>query len=141
MKKLIMVMTIVILTGLPTLSSASDIGKNYSHMWGAIDIRPQMSKTPSGHLTQDALLGSELIGRSLYNRGNNQIGTVKDVVIGVDRQANYLIVEYAETSRSNVRLVPMPVFKFSRNFENDSTLKIIVSDEEIAQAPSFSIKD
>ena len=94
-------------------------------------------------LTQ-GLRASKLIGASVYNDGNQQIGTVDDLILGQDAKAVMAVLQVGGFLGVGGKLVAVPYDKLhleNINQDNKSIGKVVMpgaSKEELSQLPSFT---
>ena len=143
MKNGIIMLAVMALVGLLALSPAMAGEKSHSksgdesHM-GSQHMRSQMDADSHRYFSKKAVRGTDLIGKGVFNRDNEEIGSVNDIVIGKDGRVNYLIVEYGGVMGMGDRLAPIPLSAVDRSYDNDNNLRINVSKEELDNAPNFA---
>ena len=72
------------------------------------------------------LLSSDLIGRSLYGSTGEQLGVVRDILIGRDQRITALIVELDNTSQPSGRSVGIPINVVERAPASRPEVRLVV---------------
>jgi sporulation protein YlmC with PRC-barrel domain len=85
--------------------------------------------SPTGIVTEQMegeLLSSDLIGRSLYGSTGEQLGVVRDILIGRDQRITALIVELDNTSQPSGRSVGIPINVVERAPASRPEVRLVV---------------
>lgn len=141
MKKEIIIPAAIALIGMLTLSPAMAGDTTHSKKGDESHMGEQMDTNRHQYFSKNAMRGTDLIGQGVYNRNNEEIGSVEDLVIGSDGQVNYLVIEYGGILGMGDRLVPIPMSKIDRSRTEDSNIRINVSKEELDNAPNFTTNE
>lgn len=152
MQRLITVIFILALTGSLMLSPAfagdqsnkdKDWDKSQSQIGDEKNLKGEQMRSGRNvqgrnYFSQKAIRGSDLIGKAVVNRDDEEIGTVEDIVIGQDGRVNYLVIAYGGLLGMGDSLSPIPLSKVDRTHTNENNLKISVSKAELKEAPNFA---
>lgn len=80
---------------------------------------------------------SRLIGMDLVNTRNEELGTVKDILIGSDGRVNYLIISRWFMGTGE-RLTPVPYSALDPDKRNEGKMILDVSPKELEAAPRIA---
>jgi sporulation protein YlmC with PRC-barrel domain len=92
----------------------------------------------------NGLRASKLIGASVYNDGNQQIGTVDDLILSPDAKAVMAVLQVGGFLGVGGKLVAIPYDKLhleNHNQDNKNISKVVMpgaSKEELSQLPTFT---
>lgn len=106
---------------------SSDTTKG-SHMSGMADRKG----------SQASFRGSDLMGREVVNRNDEELGNVEDIVIGRDGRVTYVLVSHGGVLGMGDSLVPVPFSAVSRGSQDDENIVIDMSKKEMENAPNFA---
>ncbi len=80
---------------------------------------------------------SKVIGAAVYNAGNQQIGTVDDVIMNHQNQADLVVISVGGVLGVGAKLVALPFAKIERT----DSAKVLLADgskESLAKLPNFT---
>lgn len=91
----------------------------------------------------NGLRASKLIGASVYNDGNQQIGTVDDLILAPDAKAVMAVLQVGGFLGVGGKLVAVPYDKLhvENNQDNKNISKVVMpgaSKQELSQLPTFT---
>lgn len=126
--------TLIATHALPALAQASADDANHS---------PNAPLTVSQVKLTNGLRASKLIGASVYNDGNQQIGTVDDLILAQDAKAVMAVLQVGGFLGVGGKLVAIPYDKLhvENNQDNKNVSKVVMpgaSKEELSQLPTFT---
>jgi sporulation protein YlmC with PRC-barrel domain len=100
---------------------------------------PALTAAPSSQTNTD-WRSSKLVGTTVYNKANENIGEVADIVIGSDGAVSAVIVSVGGFLGVGEKHVAMPfkALKASRNESNSLTLSVDTSKEKLTSMPAYT---
>jgi sporulation protein YlmC with PRC-barrel domain len=95
--------------------------------------------TATGRYNDNAILVSRMIGSSVYDRMNEDVGKISDVVFGRDGQVVAVIVGVGGFLGLGDKDVALPLDRFERTYDASNRPKFTVQAlrEDLEQAPAF----
>ena len=104
---------------------------------------PNAPLTVSQVKLTNGLRASKLIGASVYNDGNQQIGSVDDLILAPDAKAVMAVLRVGGFLGVGGKLVAIPYDKLhvETNNDNKNVSKVVMpgaSKEELSQLPTFT---
>jgi sporulation protein YlmC with PRC-barrel domain len=135
MKRLTIILSILALTGLlSTLTFGADTTTSTS-------MKTDTGMEQGGKM-HSYIRGSELIGRQVVSRSQEELGTVKDLIIGKDGQTNFIVLSHGGVMGVGGDLYPVP-FSACEQVGGSSDQPIIlgINKKELENAPSFASND
>jgi hypothetical protein len=143
MKKLWMILAIVLLAGVCSgsqIAAAEPEGKGKTATSGHETKGRQMGGTDKGHLNEPWHLSraSEIIGSTIKDDRGENVGTVIEIVITQNGQAQYLVLSLGGVLGIGKQLVPIP-YQTARWDVKDRDMKLGNIDKQgLEKAPNFS---
>lgn len=98
----------------------------------------QQSGMESGQGFHTTVRGSELIGKDVVNRNEEELGSVEDIIIGADGRLNYLVVSHGGVLGIGDNLIAVPVSAIDASVDSEESIVLNVSREELENAPNFA---
>jgi sporulation protein YlmC with PRC-barrel domain len=103
--------------------------------------QPVASTDPNLQLAQVRLEGgyraSKVVGAAVYNAQNQQVGTVDDIILNHQNQADMVVLSVGGFLGVGGKLVAMPYAKIQRT-DNGKVLLADANKDELAKMPSFT---
>ena len=87
---------------------------------------------------QSSIRASELIGKEVVNRNQEELGEVEDIVIGRDGSVNYVVVSHGGVLGIGDNLIPVPFSAVEHRAESEDKLTVNMSKSEMEKAPNFA---
>jgi sporulation protein YlmC with PRC-barrel domain len=103
---------------------------------------PNMSQSQNG-AASNAFNAKDLIGKDVKTSTGDSIGEVKDVILGADGRADFVVLSRGGILGAGTKYVPIPFKTFMsesnvQRVEADKDLVINLDKSKIDSAPSFS---
>jgi sporulation protein YlmC with PRC-barrel domain len=126
MKKLVMALSILLLTGGPLAAQQRD------------NLLRQIFPGEGEDIVRSYENLSQMVGQNVVDSQGNTLGQVRNIVIGEQGGVNYLIISsgYQLGAKGDQRLIPIP-WNVANPQPQNGTIQINVSRERINEAPGF----
>jgi sporulation protein YlmC with PRC-barrel domain len=126
MKKLVMALSVLLLTGGPLAAQQRD------------NLLRQIFPGEGEDIVRSYENLSQMVGQNVVDSQGNTLGQVRNIVIGEPGGVNYLIISsgYQLGAEGSQRLIPIP-WNVANPQPQNGTIQINVSRERINEAPGF----
>jgi sporulation protein YlmC with PRC-barrel domain len=141
MRKFNLLMSLLMMVGLIAAGSAFGAGMNEHD--SSMMNQPNSNQMLKGSLDHPFDL-SYLLHKSVKNEQGHKIGTISDVVMGPDGQAQFVIISRSGGVLSSSKFIPVPWKTFSSNWKNSTELsqsrpiELSLAQSRLDRAPDFT---